>query len=368
MNKKIRILMDHQIFTMQDYGGISRVFAEMYKRFNNSNSTTCQLPIIFSENVYFDGILKTRSIFRQKKSFIKRLFYYAINHIVTIFVLLKGDYDVFLPSYYDPYFLPFLKGKPFVLVLHDMTHEIFPEIASAKDKTVKWKKTLASKADKIVAISENTKKDIIKFYGIDESKIEIIYWATVLKLPQKTAKLNLPQKYLLFVGDRGKYKNFNRFFKAIIPLLQKDPELYLVCAGSKPFTEDENQIIKISNLIGKVLHVKFRDNNQLAWIYKNALCFVYPSLYEGFGSPILEAFACECPVILSNTSSLPEIGGEAVGTFNPQDEKSIRGSIENVIYNDQLRENMIKKGRERIKTFTYEKTINNYIKVFEEII
>lgn len=360
--------MDHQIFTMQDYGGISRVFVELYWRFNKKESTKCDLPMLLSDNEYFEGIKETRSIWKRNRSFIKRLGYYALNHIYTIFKLLKGDYDVFFPSYYDPYFLPFLRKKPFALVLHDMTHELYPDISSVKDKTIAWKKKLVYKADKIIAISENTKKDIIKFYGIDESKIEIIYWATTLKLPEKEIKLDLPEKYILFVGNRGKYKNFNRFFKAVVPLLKEDKELNIVCAGSSKFNEEEISMIETEGFLDRVKHIRFKDDDELASIYKNAICFVYPSLYEGFGSPILEAFSCECPIVLSDRSSFPEIGGDATIMFNPEDESSILNSVKKVVYDKKLRENMVKRGKERIKLFTYDKTIENYLRVFRDLV
>lgn len=365
--KSLRIFMDHQIFTMQDYGGISRVFIELYKKFNNYEFVKCQLPMIFSDNVYLDGAVKPKHFLKGNKNFVKRLFYYMINHIFTIIYLLKGNYDVFFPSYYDPYFLPFLKGKPFILVVHDMTHEIYTDTASRKDKTIAWKRKLVYKADKIIAISENTKKDIIKFYGIDESKIELIYWGTTLKLTNKKININLPKQYILYVGGRSKYKNFKYFFKAIAPLLKKRQELYLVCAGGGSFSDEEINFIEEEGITKKVSQIKFRDDDELSYIYNHAICFVYPSLYEGFGSPILEAFACKCPIVLSNRSSLPEIGGDAVEMFDPTSEESIRNTIEKVINNKDLREKLINKGLQRLELFTYEKTIEGYIKVFREV-
>jgi len=367
MKEDLKIFMDHQIFTMQDYGGISRVFVELYWRFNKKEAVECELPMLFSDNVYFEGIKETRGIWRSNSSFIKRLAYYGLNHLFTIFKLLKGDYDVFLPSYYDPYFLPFLRKKPFVLVLHDMTHELYPDTSSAKDKTIAWKKKLVYKADKIIAISENTKKDIIKFYGIEESKIEVIYWATTLKPPQKKVNLDLPKRYIMFVGNRGKYKNFNRFFNACVPLLKDDLELNIVCAGSSAFSEEEKKRFEEEGLGGRVLHVRFKDDEELACIYSSAICLVYPSLYEGFGSPILEAFSCGCPIVLSNRSSLPEIGGDAVVTFDPECEESIYENVKKVILDKEIRERMISKGKDRIKIFTYDKTIDNYLKVFRKL-
>lgn len=358
--------MDYQIFTIQTFGGISRIYAEVYKRYLKNDSIDCKIPIIFSENEYIQDILNVKSFLKGNTSFIKKLFYYVINRIYCTFKLIKGDFDVFQPTYYDPYFLPFLKGKPFVLVVLDMTHEIFPESVSLQDRTIEWKKKLVHRADKIIAISENTKKDIIKFYGIDKNKIEVVYLGTSITVPKRRVDLDLPKEYILFLGNRGKYKNFNNFFKAVAPILKEKKDLYLVCAGSSSFSKEEIDMINSYGLEDRVKHIRFKDED-MGYIYNRAMCFVFPSLYEGFGIPVLEAFACDCPAIISNISSLPEVGGNAVEYFNPKDIKSIESSIRRVVEDSKVREGLIKKGRERLKMFSWEKTSNEYTKIYEEV-
>jgi glycosyltransferase involved in cell wall biosynthesis len=358
--KRIKILLDHQIFTMQTYGGISRMFVELYKEFEKSTEVEPILPILFSDNEYIKEIKKVWSIFPKNKSFVKKLLYYVVNRIYSTFVLLKGDYDIFQPTYYDPYFLPFLRGKPFVLVVYDMTHEIFPENVSIQDRTIEWKKKLVHKANRIVAISENTKKDIVKFYNIDKSKIDVVYLASSMKLPKKELDIDLPNRYILFVGNRSGYKNFEFFFKSISNILEEDKELYLVCAGSSSFTEKEIDMFNDYMLVDKVKHIKFKSDEELAYMYSKAICFVFPSLYEGFGIPVLEAFACNCPVVLSNTSSLPEVGGDAVVYFNPKDEKSIEEGVRKVIYDCGIVKDLIEKGLKRLQMFSYSGSLDSF--------
>ncbi len=362
-----KIFIDHQIYTIQNFGGISRVFTELYKEFRKNDEIEPILPILLSDNEYIKEVKEVKSIFPLNKSFIKRLFYYAINRLYSTWVLIKGDFDIFQPTYYDPYFLPFLKGKPFVLLVHDMTHEIFPNTVSKKDKTIVWKKKLIYKADRILAISENTKKDIIKFYGINESKIDIVYWGTSLKVTKNNFNIDLPKRYILFVGNRETYKNFELFFKSISIILKEFKDMYLVCAGSSNFSDKERRMFKEFEVEEKVKHFKFKGDDELAYIYSKAVCFVFPSLYEGFGIPVLEAFACNCPAIISNTSSFPEVGGNAVEYFNPQNMESIKNAVEKVIKSEKLRQDLIIKGRNRLKMFSWEKAAQKFSSVYKEI-
>lgn len=364
---KQKIYIDYQIYTMQNFGGISRVFTELYKEFKKSDEIEPIFPILFSDNEYIGEIKRVKSISPRNKSFIKRLFYYAINRLYSTYILIKGDFDIFQPTYYDPYFFPFLKRKPFVLLVHDMIHEIFPETVSKKDKTIEWKKKLIHKADKILAISENTKKDIIKFYGIDQSKIDVVYWGTSLRITKKNFDIDLPKRYILFIGNRGAYKNFELFFKSVSILLKESKDLYLVCAGSSSFSDKEIEMFKEFGVEEKVKHFRFKDDNEFAYIYNKALCFVFPSLYEGFGIPVLEAFACDCPAVISNTSSLPEVGGDAVEYFDPKDMKSIKNSVEKVVKNEKLRKELIVRGRKRLKLFSWERAAQKFINTYKEI-
>lgn len=254
-----------------------------------------------------------------------------------------------------------------------MIHEILPEYFLLDKKTVKTKKELILKANKIIAISESTKKDIIRIYNIPENKIKVIYLGNSLyptAVKQKNLH-NFPQKYILFVGARDIYKNFIFFIESVSPLLNKDKEINIVVAGGysgrNNFSKKEGVLFKRLNICGQI-HQYSVDDNTLAYLYQGAICFVFPSLYEGFGIPVLEAFACDCPAIISNTSSLPEVGGEAVIYFNPKDSDSILESVEKVINNKELRLEMTKRGREQLKKFSWDKTARETLEAYSSII
>ncbi len=372
----MKILYDHQIFTAQKYGGISRYFCMLMSQFDGKEMQY-GLPAMYTSNYYLNDLMirtpnklkiKTVNSKRIGKIFQRYINYY--NGKESLRSICRGDFDVFHPTYYNPYFLPQLGDKPLVVTVYDMIHEIFPEYFSLEDQITTWKQQLLGRATRIIAISERTKKDILKFYDVDQNKIEVIYLGNSLQRtgPAKSyTRKQMPEKYLLFVGDRSLYKNFYLFAVSIAPLMKFDRELRLVCVGGRPFLDQENIFFRRNGLGGKVVYCETNDA-ALADLYSNALAFVYPSLYEGFGIPILEAFSCDCPTILSNNSSLPEVGGNAAVYFDPKDPVSIRDAIRKVIYDKDYQEKMIDRGRERLALFSWEKCANETISVYSSVL
>jgi len=341
------------------------------KNFRNNDEVECELSLRYSNNYYLKELdnLPYKTFFKRHSFKGKYRLLNIINKKISEKYISKGDYDLFHPTYYDPYFLDFLNGKPFVLTILDMIHEIFPEIFPLKDKTSERKKLLAQKAAKIIAISENTKRDIIKFLGIGENKIEVIYLGNSLKIKKdiKTINIKIPEKYILFVGSRRGYKNFELFIEVISPLINDDNKLNIVCAGGGKFNNKEIEKLKNLKIKDKVFYYSGSDSI-LAYLYQKAVAFIFPSLYEGFGIPVLESFASGCPVICSKTSSLPEVAGDAVIYFDPTDKLSMLNSIKKVIYDDELRKQLMDKGIERVKEFTWKKTAEKTKKIYEEIL
>jgi glycosyltransferase involved in cell wall biosynthesis len=291
-----------------------------------------------------------------------------LNEFHSKRLLFKHDFDVFHPTYYNPYFLKYIYKKPFVLTIYDMIHELYPKLFSKKDKTPEWKKLLAQKADKIIAISKNTKKDILKLYNVDENKIEVIYLGNSLKNDAfSTPNIKLPDNFILFVGDRIGYKNFDFFIRSIAPLLRNDASLYVVCSGGGKFSEKESNLIKELNIKNSVLQYSV-DDRILSYFYQKARVFVFPSLYEGFGIPVLESFSCGCPIALSMTSSLCEVAGDAALYLNPMDEFSIRETVSKIIYSEEIRKELQIKGFKQLEKFSWEKTAKDTLNVYRSLI
>lgn len=364
----MKILFDPQIFHIQKFGGISTIFSELWLRMNSEPNIEIQCPIIYSENIY----LKNMGLWKSNFSSLLNLnfkgsgrikdYLFHLSRKRTISYLEKGNFDIFIPTYYNPYFLEHLHGKPFILFVHDMTHELFPHYFSINDKTILHKKILIEKANEIIVVSENTKRDIMTFYpNLDISKIHVIHLAQ--SLPSGSAKsIQLPKKYLLYVGARKGYKNFNFCIDAIANLLRESDELHLVCAGGGSFNDIELKKIADLEISKKVIQIEF-NQEELSSIYKHAIAFVFPSKYEGFGIPILEAMKSGCPVILSKSASFPEVARDAALYFEPGNSQELVVMVSKILSDDVLRLEMINRGREREKKFSWERIKNQFIEV-----
>lgn len=366
----MKILYDHQIFSSQKFGGVSRYFYELIKEYSSMDDMFVDVSLIFSNNHYISNseLVKHKNFFPKLNFKGKGRIQSLLNEYLTIQMLKKRDFNVFHPTYYDPYFLKYIGNKPFVLTVYDMIHEKFKDIFPLNDPTAANKKILAEKSSKIIAISASTKNDLVDILGINEDKIDVVYLGSSIESanPVKLS-FKLPHKYILFVGFRNRHKNFNRFITAVAPLLKSDDELNVVCAGGGRFKQDEIEILNNLNIINHVQQYDV-DDNILAEFYKRTLLFVFPSLYEGFGIPVLEAFACACPMACSNSSSLPEIGGDGAIYFDPYSIDSIHDVVQNGIYNDALRETLISNGRERLQKFSWKKTAEETKRIYEGIL
>ena len=366
-SRRINVLYDHQIFSLQEYGGISRLFVELIKEYSKNKDINTELSLAFSNNAYLPEIDINRSFFSKYQFPRKRKLMEIINKVNSLDEVRKESYDIFHPTYYDPYFLSSLKNRPFVLTVHDMTHELFPETMNEKDKTSENKKTLIPKASQIIAVSQNTKKDILKFFDVDPNKITVVYNATSLKRTVKKMNLKLPSRYILFVGVRSGYKNFINAFEAIKPLLQSDKELYFVCAGSKPFSPNELEFFEENDVKNQVIHIPFSSNDELSTIYQQAILDVVPSLYEGFGIQLLESLACGCPTVVSNASCFPEVALDSVVYFDPQKVESIREGITRVLKSKSLQGKLTKAGLKRAHDFSWKKAAQETAEVYKKV-
>lgn len=355
------ILLDPQIYYHQDYGGISRYYTEIFEILNKKKESEIILPVFVSSNIYLNESNLINKIEKLKYFAIVLLFSFGIITPVKIKKasisklrksISRQKYHLFIPTYYDPYFLEYIGQKPFVLTVYDMIHEIFPHYFKYDVATVKNKLLLMEKATKIIAVSENTKKDILRIYPqIDSSKIEVIYHGCSISV-NENLQLNLPSKYILFVGSRLIYKNFILLVNSLKCTLLKDTDLFLVCAGGGEFSEEENHLIVQLGLRDKIVYRNFQEE-ELGGYYKNAICFVFPSLYEGFGLPILESMACGCPIVLSNSSAFPEVAGQAGIYFENNNSEDLKEKVERVINDVDFRNDFKRKGLLQVQKFTW---------------
>ncbi|MGZ3755147.1 MAG: glycosyltransferase family 4 protein [Mucilaginibacter sp.] len=364
----VKVLFDHQKFSEQRYGGITRYFAGLMNAIKANPDYVYQLSALYSSNYYikdenlplnnflgralFNG--KPRKEYKWNKQYSKRL-------------IAGGNYDLLHPTYYHPYFLKRVK-KPYVLTVHDMIYEALPEYFTTTDPLPHQKKITVDSASAIIAISDSTRNDLVNLLNVPAEKIVMIHHGLDLNTPVVTEVVpNLPQNFILFVGERGNYKNFFRFAEAAAQLLHEFKDLYMVFAGGGPFQIADTLAIDRLKITDRCIQLNVTDE-QLNYLYKRAQVFVFPSLYEGFGYPLLEAFKTGCPVAASNTSCFPEIGGDAVAYFDPYEAVDIYKAVKSVLTDSDERKRLIQKGSERLKLFPIEKQAENTLALYAKIV
>lgn len=384
----MNIYYDYQILYNQKYGGISRYFYDLINTIEYLRLANTSIKCKFSTNHYFagyKGISETGAFLNIKSPIIRRslrMWGHIINQSIT--KKIARDVEIMHLTYYNPYALK-IPGVKKVVTVYDMIEEVKRK-DSRLDQVIANKKECIYKADHVIAISESTKRDILRLYpDVNEDKVTVIYIGTSMmtgkadiwdKVNSGTSQMQeengkdkrFPEKYILFVGQRGGYKNFDGFIKAVKPLLSNDKTLHLLCIGGGKFTPEE--LLMIQDVEDRIVQMD-ADDETLVAAYSNALCFVFPSFYEGFGIPTLEAFSCECPAVISNTSSMSEVGGDAALYFDPENTDEMRSQIEKVLTDGDIKSGLINSGRERMKLFSWEaiarQTVDCYKKVLADV-
>lgn len=271
--------------------------------------------------------------------------------------------------FHSPRFiLPGKKPCKFIVTIYDLAFKRFPQLVTKKvfNHFNNGVKSAINRADKIIAISHNTKKELINLFDARNDKIEVVYMGigedcrpirAESQLREIKDKYNLPEKFILFVGTIEPRKNLKRLIEAFYELKKnKSIEHSLVIAGGKGWLYDDVfETLKKLQLNQDVIFIGYIPESELPLIYNAADLFVYPSLYEGFGLPPLEAMACGVPVVTSNVSSLPEVVGDAAILIDPYDIQAIAEAIEQILQDYNLREKMIEKGFNQAKKFSWEK-------------
>lgn len=368
----MNIFFDHQTFSLQAFGGISRYYAELITGINYTLDNHAYLPLVFTENVHLkEKGLRIKNLLPKTSFYKKEQIIYRSNQAYNITQLHTKPFDVFHATYYDPYFIPHLKGRPFTVTFLDMIHEKFSfQFSGLSDSNLvtKQKQLIADRADRIIAISESTKRDVIELLGIDPAKIDVIYLGNSLKpVVEVDVDQHSEYPYVLFVGRRERYKNFEGMLQIIHPLLKKH-KMKLVCAGGGLFSRYEKELIHKLNVDDFVVYRPIDNDVVLQKMYRQAIAFIFPTMYEGFGIPVLEAFASDCPCIVSNLSSLPEVAGNAALYIDPMRPDSMPDAIEQLLHDNELRQKLIEAGREQLSQFSWQRTVDKTLNLYKSLL
>lgn len=382
----MKVLYDHQAFTFQRFGGVSKCFCELIS--NMPNNVEAIIAVKESDNVHLREshlipevgkptmglrIWKQMFPFRGSGAIYRSLQNVGLlstmekkNEQCSIKLIREGDFDVFHPTFFDPYFLRYIGDKPWVITVHDMMPELFPEFFGSRNEQIVFKQKYLSKASAIIAVSEQTKADIVRLLDLPEERITVIYHGGPEKENIKGKSL-VDSPYFLYVGTRDAYKNFPQTLVDFSEFHTSHPEVKLVCTGGD-FTKVELAMIERLNIVNDIIHIH-ANGNEMKMLYAHAIAFVYPSLYEGFGMPILEAFAYGCPVLLNNRSCFPEIAAEAGLYFDSEPGKSNLIEVMEYVYSVSAteRQQIISKGYLRLDDFSWKKSAEKLADVYRNV-
>ncbi len=299
---------------------------------------------------------------------------------------IPGNIDLIHIPYFEPFFitLPIIKKVKTIVTVHDLTPLVFSKnFPSGIKGKLKWniQKLLLKQADAIITDSNSSKKDIVQYTGISANKISVVYLAAgeeFKKLEIGNWKLEigkrygLPEKFALCVGDVTWNKNLPRLIKAAI---KADVPLVMVGKAlvekdfdkNNPWNQDLVEVQKLAEN-KKIIRLGFVPTDDLVALYNLAKVFIMPSLYEGFGLPILEAMACGCPVLTSKEGSIPEVAGNAAFYVDAYSVDSITEGIKKVFEDKKLQEELSEEGIKQAKKFSWKKTAENTISVYQQVL
>ena len=368
----VRVVFDYQIFARQAYGGISRYFVRIAQGLLgmrhqvrvfaplHQNRYLSELPEQAVSGRYIRG--------HHPKA---RRLVLAYNQYFSGPAIARSKPDLVHETYFSKRgFAP--KGCPTVVTVHDMIHELFPEAFSARDDTASNKRAAVEHADHVICVSNNTKSDLMRLYGTPFEKVSVVQHGFDQFAPAEES--NQPptsggRPYLLYVGERSRsYKNFAGFLKAVATSRRLPVDFDVIAFGEPSFAAGELKVISSLGFgEGQVRQMSGSDD-LLGEVYESARALVYPSLYEGFGIPPLEAMAHQCPVISSNASSMPEVIGGAGEYFNPKNTDEMRQAIESVVYSDSRIGALRIAGLERLKTFSWEKCTRETLNIYQSLV
>ena len=358
------IHFDSQTFLRQNSGGVSRLFSDLINFFDTNTELEIRTEVGFrtTHNEYAFKMLGSHGVRLANKRIPRHVLY--ARQLFQRAIRSEGA-DLIHHTYYDKRFLSRSAGIKRVVTVYDMIPELLrgqiPKHVTHLDK-----RDYVEVADSIICISESTRNDLLEVYQGVQVPITVVPLAVDSRFrPGIPKKVATPNDYLLYVGGRENYKDFNVLLDALGVLQDQGSEIPLVAIGGKP-TRTEISTIRQLGLEGLVLFPSVSDS-QLPSLYANAQALVQSSRYEGFGLTPLEAMASGIPAIAANSSSMPEVGGEVVQYFEPGDAEDLAHQISRVLGDTELRRSLGNLGLERAATFSLKRMATATAEVYREL-
>lgn len=368
----MRILYDGKIYSMQVAGGVNRYFANLIGRLPADftpfllvgQSRDFNYPVHPRLKVYGRQNFDLGKISSRLDSYCSVLKGHYLQSIVN-----ANHFDVVHPTYYELLTRQDMRTSraPVVLTVWDMIEEIFADRLDPKGIAAERKRKAVTAAQQIICISENTKRDLLERHKIPEDRVRVIHLASEINDDISYGTEPVPVRpYYLYVGSRFIHKNFDGLLKALASVVSVQPEVALCVVGAA-FTKPEQRLITALKLADHIEHYGYLSDRHLAKLYRCSIALVYPSLYEGFGLPLLEAMSCGTAVIASNVSSIPEVVGHAGLLFDPGSRDELTDSLLLLLNNPAERELLVAKGRKRSQDFNWDKTVSKTLKIYRSV-
>lgn len=371
----MRVSFDAQIFCSQQYGGISRYYSSIARSMRGL-AVPARIVAPLYINAYL-GSLPSGLVYGVRLPAMSSM--HPALRAASIGCGWLHDCvtrpEIIHRTYYYP--VPDApRSARTVITVYDMIHEKYPDGFLPTDPIAAWKAQAVARADHIICISHQTRNDLVELCGVDPARTSVTHlgFDALADLPGSASAaefrvrlLGADVPYLLYVGARTRYKNFLGLLRAYAASTELVAGFRIVCFGGGPFTTEELAAQSSLGIAGRITQTGGSDNI-LADCYRHAALFVYPSLYEGFGIPPLEAMSLDCPVACSNSSSLPEVVGDAAMLFDPTDVDSIRHSIEAAVGSATARQQLVASGRKRHMLFSWERCARETLAVYARLL
>ncbi|MFL5618864.1 MAG: glycosyltransferase family 4 protein [Gemmatimonadaceae bacterium] len=365
----MHIVYDHQIFSTQEYGGISRYVVELARQLDDADNTraTILAPVHMNAFLRFHppaGVVGAYAPPYPRTARVRRL----VNDALSRAWLRMHRPSVIHETYYRRDSLA-TNRIPSVVTVYDMIHERFAYLFPGSDPTARDKAAAVQRAGAVICISEQARRDLLDLLPVSAEKVSVVHLAhSPRPTPLAGYAVELRDPYLLYVGHRRAYKNFSTLLQAIAASEPLRRGFRLVCFGGGSFTPAEWEMARALGFdADSLVHLEGRDE-RLASLYSHAAALVYPSLYEGFGIPILEAMGYGCPVACSATSSLPEVGGDAAEYFNPTSPEDMAAAIRRIVDSSSHADALRSRGLQRVTLFSWSRCARETRSVYERLL